>query len=105
MNLQPFTTCVGTSSRRRTPVQAFGSDAAVRKGEPHEPPDRSDGKSRCGEFHSSATRTVSAGPGSSVSHLASLGSTVVDLPTRPVRRQHFRSVAPLLRLGRKTNVV
>jgi hypothetical protein len=41
-------------------------------------------------FHSSATRNVSAGPGSSVSHLASLGSAAVDLPTRPVTRQHFR---------------
>jgi hypothetical protein len=47
---------------------------------------------RCGEFHSSATRNASPGPAASVSHLASSDSTVVDLPTRPVRRQHFRSV-------------
>jgi len=46
-----------------------------------------------------------ARPGSSVRHLALLGPTVVDLSTRPVRRQHFRSVAPFLRLERKTNVV
>jgi hypothetical protein len=52
---------------------------------------------RCGEFHSRATRNVSPGPASSVSHLASSDSTVVDLPTRPVRRQHFPERAPLLR--------
>jgi DNA polymerase III delta prime subunit len=54
---------------------------------------------RCGEFHSSATRNVSPGPASSVSHLASSDSTVVDLPTRPVRRQHFRSVHRWIKLA------